>query len=240
MEGKKVAKAFNEAGITAFVLKYRLPSDRTMIDKTFGPLQDVQQAMYTIRKNAARWKIDTARIGVMGFSAGGHLAASLGTQFNNPKIENKEKINLRPDFMLLIYPVISFTDSIGHIGSRNNLLGQNASDSMIRRYSNELNVTKQTPPTFLTHSAEDSVVLVANSTRFFERLSANNVPAALHIYSRGVHGYLSDTPPFKEWFGQCLFWMKEMKLLHGERLLKNGERRAENEIRAEDGGRRAQ
>lgn len=213
MEGKKIARAFNELGVTAIVLKYRLPSDRTMVDKSIGPLQDAQQAIKTIRMRATDLGIDTNKIGIMGFSAGGHLAATAGTQFGRQLIQNKEGTNLRPNFMILIYPVISFTDSIGHIGSRTNLLGAQPSPALIAQYSNELQVTPSTPPTFLTHAAEDSVVAVANSMAFFNKLSQNKVPAALHVYAKGRHGYLDELPPFKEWFAQCGYWLREMRLI---------------------------
>ena len=206
-EGTEIAKAFNELGIAAFVLKYRLPSDRTMKDKSIGPLQDAQQAIKTVRQKAQEWNIDPGKIGIMGFSAGGHLAATVGTHFDDSVIENKEGISLRPDFMILIYPVISFTDSIGHPGSRKNLLGDAPSTEQIRYFSNELHVNKFTPPTFLTHAGDDTVVPLANSMLFYDALRKNGVPADLHIYSKGEHGYLQ-YPSFEEWFGRCANWIK--------------------------------
>lgn len=211
-EGSDVAKAFNELGITAFVLKYRLPSDKTMIDKSIGPLQDAQQAMKFVRQNSKIWKIDAARIGIMGFSAGGHLAATAGTHFANPVIENRGNINIRPDFMILINPVISFTNRIGHIGSRNNLLGEAPSDKNINFYSNELQTSASTPPAFLVHSGADEVVSVANSLEFYQVLKHKGVSAELHIYARGEHGFLT-APSFQEWFGRCMYWMKSLSLL---------------------------
>ncbi len=213
-EGGKVAKAFNELGVTAFVLKYRLPSDRTMIEKSIGPLQDAQQAILTVRSKAGDWHIDPKKIGIMGFSAGGHLAATAGIHFNDPVIENPMAINLRPDFMILIYPVISFTDSIGHRGSRNNLLGISPTTAQINFFSNEFHVNGSTPPTFLTHASDDIVVPVANSLTFYKALKNNNIPCELHIYATGGHGYLK-SPDFKEWFGRCMNWMKEMRLISG-------------------------
>jgi acetyl esterase/lipase len=123
-EGSDVAQAFNSWGITAFVLKYRLPDDSIMINKENGPLQDAQRALQLVRQNAKLWDIDPGKIGIMGFSAGGHLAATASTHFNKPVIDNPDNISLRPDFSLLIYPVISFTDSLTHMGSRNNLIGK--------------------------------------------------------------------------------------------------------------------
>ena len=206
-EGADVARAFNEQGVAAFVLKYRLPDDRSMNDKSIGPLQDAQQAFRVVRKNAGKWNIDVGKIGIMGFSAGGHLAATTGTHFDTAMIDNAEEINLRPDFMILVNPVISFTDKIGHIGSRNNLLGNNPTDAQILFFSNEMYVTPSTPPTFLVHAEPDIVVPVENSITFFDALRKNNVPVEIHLYAKGEHGFLTN-PPFYEWFGRCIYWMK--------------------------------
>lgn len=211
-EGTDVARAFNKLGVTAFVLKYRLPSGKTMKDRSIGPLQDAQRAIQLVRQKAAVWNIDPQKIGIMGFSAGGHLAATAGTHYRKALIENKKGVSLRPDFMLLINPVISFTDSIGHTGSRNNLLGNAPAKKQILSYSNELQVNKATPPAFLVHSSADSVVPVANSLSFYSALRHNGVAAGLHIYAKGEHGFLT-TPSFDEWFGRCVHWMREMGLL---------------------------
>lgn len=211
-EGYKVAEAFNKMGIAAFVLRYRLPDDKTNKNKTIAPLQDAQQAIKMVRDSAAVWNIDTTKIGIMGFSAGGHLASSAGTHYNNVLISNVTKTNLRPDFMILVYPVISFNDSLAHIGSRNNLLGKSAATDSIKFFSNELRVNKQTPPTFLVHAGDDKVVDVANSIKFYEALNRNNVPADLHIYTKGGHGFGS-TPTFDEWFARCVNWMKSSGLI---------------------------
>lgn len=211
-EGSDVARKFNELGVAAFVLKYRLPSDRTMIDKSIGPLQDAQRAIQLVRENAGQWQVDPHKVGIMGFSAGGHLASTAGTHYRNVHINNAKNVHLRPDFMLLIYPVISFTDSIGHRGSRNNLLGINPTPEKIMQFSNDLQVNKDTPPTFLTHAGDDSVVPVANSLAFYTALQQHGVPAGLFIYAKGEHGYLK-TPPFDEWFGRCVYWMTSMQLL---------------------------
>lgn len=207
-EGSDIARAFNRLGVAAFVLKYRLPSDHTMIDKTIGPLQDAQQAIKLVRESKADWGIDASKIGIMGFSAGGHLAASAGTWFDDPVIENGEGTSLRPDFMILIYPVISLTDSIGHLGSRGFLLGESPDKETIRQFSNEFRVNRETPPAFITHADDDTVVPVANSVVFYEALRKNGVSAGLHIYAKGEHGFLK-TPTFEEWFGRCTHWMRE-------------------------------
>ncbi len=206
-EGTDVARAFNKLGIAAFVVKYRLPDDRIMKDKSIGPLQDAQQAIRTVRENARKWNIDAGKIGIMGFSAGGHLAATASTHFNAALIDNPERINLRPDFMILVNPVISFTDQIGHTGSRNNLLGNNPADTQIRFFSNEMHVTPSTPATFLVHAEPDAVVPVENSIVFFDALRKNKVPVEMHLYAKGEHGFLTN-PPFDEWFGRCIYWMK--------------------------------
>ena len=206
-EGYDVASAFNRHGIAAFVLKYRLPSDETMKNKSIGPLQDAQQAIKVVRERSEEWNVDPHKIGIMGFSAGGHLASTAGTHFDDEMIKNKEKTSLRPDFMILVYPVISFYDSICHKGSRENLLGKIPEEKQIRFFSNELHVTPSTPPLFITQAEDDSVVPVANSLCFYESLKKNKVPVSLHIYSKGNHGYLKN-PPFEEWFGRCIYWMK--------------------------------
>lgn len=211
-EGSDAARAFNRLGVAAFVLKYRLPNDRTMIDKSAGPLQDVQQAVKMVREHAKNWGIDPEKVGVMGYSAGGHLASLAGTHFNYPRIDNQEKTSLRPDFMLLINPVISFTERIGHKGSRDNYLGALPSQDKINYFSSELQVNKDTPPAFLVHSDADQVVPVANSLDFYQALKLNGVPAGLHIYAKGEHGFLT-SPSFDEWFGRCVYWMSSMSFL---------------------------
>ncbi|MEO9003230.1 MAG: alpha/beta hydrolase [Ginsengibacter sp.] len=211
-EGQDIARELNKKGVAAFVLKYRLPDDRTMLDKSIGPIQDAQKAIQTVRQRAQEWHINPDKIGIMGFSAGGHLAATAGTHFNHAFIENKLNTSLRPDFMILIYPVISFTDSIGHIGSRTYLLGAHPSKDQIEFYSNELQVNNQTPPAFLVHAIDDIVVPSKNSLYFYEALRSNGVKGELHLYEKGEHGFLT-APPFDEWFGRVLYWLKENKLI---------------------------
>lgn len=207
-EGSDVAGIFNEWGIVAFVLKYRLPDDSVMVDKTIGPLQDAQRALQIVRKNATKWNIDPGKIGIMGFSAGGHLAATASTHFGNAVIDNPENISLRPDFSVLIYPVISFTDSLTHMGSRNNLIGRNPSPEMIVQYSNELKVTSQTPPAFLVHASDDKGVKAGNSVKYYEALLRNNVAAELHLYQKGGHGFgLNNKTTADQWMERLKNWL---------------------------------
>ncbi|MCF2520619.1 alpha/beta hydrolase [Dyadobacter sp. CY351] len=208
-EGSDVARAFNKLGIAAFVVKYRLPDPKIMKDQSIGPIQDAQQAIKIVREHAAEFGIGPNKIGIMGFSAGGHLASTAGTHFKTRYIDQAGKTSLRPDFMILINPVVSFNDSTGHMGSRENLLGKNARAKKIRLFSNELQVTKETPPAFLVHSGADVVVPVSNSIQFYKALNKNGIPAALHIYSKGEHGFLT-YPTFEEWFGRVAGWMETL------------------------------
>jgi acetyl esterase/lipase len=208
-EGRDVAKKFNEWGITAFVLKYRLPNDAIMVKKSIGPLQDAQRAIQLVKERAAEWNIDTSRIGIMGFSAGGHLASTAATHFNHVVIDNPRNFSVRPAFAILGYPVISFADSITHRGSRNNLIGSTASEEEVRLYSNELQVTPQTPPSFLIHAGDDNAVPVQNSLFFYNALAKNKVPAELHVYPKGGHGFgmINKTTP-DQWMDRLFNWMK--------------------------------
>jgi acetyl esterase/lipase len=209
LEGTVISEAFLRKGIAAFILKYRLPSDSIMTDKSIGPLQDAQQAIKTVRMRAAEWKINPAKIGIMGFSAGGSLASTAGTHFDKSYIPNDEKISLRPDFMILIYPVISMTDELTHMGSRNALLGKAPSKELIDLFSNEKHVNANTPPTWLTHTGDDNVVTVENSIRFYEELVKNKVPAEMHLYPKGNHGFVLFQPT-DEWMQPLFNWMKKL------------------------------
>jgi acetyl esterase/lipase len=213
-EGYDVAKEFAAVGITAFVLKYRLPDARLQLNPEIAPLQDTQRAMQIVRERAAEWKIDPAKVGIMGFSAGGHLASTAGTKFNIPVIENKNQINLRPDFMMLIYPVITSDTLIAHKGSFERLLGKNAGEGKRKEYSSEMQVTKQTPPTFLVHASDDDGVSSMNSIVFYNALLKNRVPAELHIYQKGGHGFgLKNSSTNDAWMDRLKNWMKANKWL---------------------------
>lgn len=212
-EGYNVAKRFTEIGVAAFVLKYRLPSDEIMVDKSFGPLMDAEQAMYLLRKNAAKWDIDVKKIGIMGFSAGGHLASTLTVHYDDVKIENKEKLSLRPDFSILIYPVVSFLES-PHTGSAKNLAGADATQAQKEYFSNERHVTPQTPPTFLVHANDDGGVPVQNSIIFNQALVKHKVKAEMHLYQGGGHGFgLNNKTTSDDWFERLANWMKSNKFL---------------------------
>jgi acetyl esterase/lipase len=212
-EGADVAKKFNEMGIAAFVLKYRIPNDQIMINKEIGPVQDAQRALQVVRENARKWGINKNKIGIMGFSAGGHLASTAGTHYQNTYIDNPKGTSLRPDFMILVYPVISFNDTIGHKGSYQNLLGKNATPEKIREYSNETQVTPQTPPTFLVHAKDDGVK-VENSLVFAEALKKNGVPVDMYLYESGGHGYgmYNKSSPVL-WMDLVQQWMRTMKFI---------------------------
>ena len=206
-EGVAIAKAFQDMGVSAFLLKYRLPSDSIMKDRSIGPLQDAQQAILMVREQAKKWNIDPARIGIIGFSAGGHLASTAGTHFEETLIDNPRKISLRPDFMMLIYPVITMT-KLGHGGSRMNLVGDDS--ALVKAYSNETRVTTNTPPTFLMHATDDQVVPVQNSLMFYDALIANKVTrSSLFVFQEGGHGFgLLNQKSSIKWFDLLKDWMK--------------------------------
>ncbi len=204
-EGVSNAKELARNGVAAFVLKYRLPDDSIMVDKKIGPLQDAQQAIKFVRENASKWGIDVNRVGIMGFSAGGHLASTVATHFEKSYIENGNNTNLRPDFQILVYPVISMQDGLTHRDSRTNLLGKDPSKDIIDEFSNELQVKSNTPPAYITHAADDKVVDVDNSIGYFEKLRHNNVAVEMHIYPKGGHGFVGRQ---KGWMDTVIRWMK--------------------------------
>jgi acetyl esterase/lipase len=209
-EGFAIAKWLNEHGIAGVVLKYRLPSDMIMQDKSVGPLQDAQEALRVIRRNASLWNIDPRKIGVIGFSAGGHLASTLSTHFAEKVYDVKDTTSARPDFSILVYPVITMDASFTHAGSRNNLLGDNPTSDAVKHFSNELQITEKTPPTFMVHSEDDKAVPVKNSLVYYEALVKNNIPSELHIFEKGGHGYgmAENMGTQSAWPDLCLRWMK--------------------------------
>jgi acetyl esterase/lipase len=208
-EGKKVAKWLNSLGITAIILKYRLPSDLTMRDKTIGPLQDAQEAVRMVRRNAKKWNIDPNKIGVIGFSAGGHLAATLSTNFSEITYESLDNTSPRPDFTILIYPVISMQKEIANKGSKEKLLGLNPSEELIKKFSCDLNVNSTTPNTFIAHATDDQSVPVENSINYYLALKNNKIQCELHLYEKGGHGFgLGVLDTSKNWTQDCENWLK--------------------------------
>lgn len=206
-EGSDVAKWLNSIGISAFVLKYRLG----MRYHQPNQLLDAARAMRLVRSRSAEWKIDPKRIGILGFSAGGHLASTLGTHFDSGKSDDPdtvERVGSRPDLLILLYPVITMGE-FTHQGSRTNLLGKDPDPKLVESYSNELRVTKETPPTFLVHTYTDTGVPVENSLLFASALRKNGVPFELHLYERGPHGFglAPNDPVLASWADRCADWL---------------------------------
>lgn len=217
-EGINAAKWFNSIGISAFVLKYRLPSDDIMTHKTIGPLQDAQEAIRTLRRNAVKWNLDSTKIGIMGFSAGGHLASTVSTHYLDKVYDSKDNVSARPDFSLLIYPVISMEDGITHNGSKENLLGKNVSADLISNYSNEKQVNENTPPAFLVHATDDQAVPVENSINYYLALKKNKVAAEMHLYQNGGHGFgLGTQGTNTDWPTACKSWLVANKIIDSQK-----------------------
>lgn len=212
-EGTDIAKYLNARGIAAFVLKYRLPGDASVNISDITPLQDAQRAMRLIRSNLKNYHLEEGKIGVMGFSAGGHLASTLGTKYSDKvytAVDNADTLSARPDFMGLIYPVISMKEGITHQGSKDQLLGKKPSEQLVTKYSGELQVTKETPVTFLLHANDDGAVPVANSLLFYEALRKNDVAVEMHIFPKGGHGFsmgLNDSS-LKLWLTLFEAWLQ--------------------------------
>ena len=210
-EGHGIAAWLNKHGITGVVLEYRLPAGRTYV-----PLLDAQRAIRTVRARAAEWGVDRARIGIMGFSAGGHLASTADTHFDEGDAKSTDpiaRVSCRPDFAILVYPVISMGDKT-HQGSKQNLLGANPSKELVELFSNEKQVTDKTPPTFLAHAKDDTVVVPENAQMFYDALQAHKVPSRylqLPSGGHGLNGYKG--PMWDAWQEQSLAWLGELKLL---------------------------
>ena len=205
-EGWPSAEWLTRAGITAAVLKYRLPNGHHEV-----PIEDAQQALRLMRSRAEEWGVAPNRIGVMGFSAGGHLASTVGTHyaedFSGGEGDNLAQRN-RPDFMILVYPVITLAEDYAHGGSRRGLLGEDPAPAEIARFSNHLRVTPDTPPTFLVHASDDEAVHPFNSIAFYQALKENSVPAELHVFDQGGHGFgLSDASPARGWYELAQAWL---------------------------------
>ena len=206
-EGVKVAQWLNSLGIAAIVLKSRLPEDQLFANSSHAPLEDVHKAISMVRVRSAEWKIDPDKVGIAGFSAGGHLAASASTQYSN----EQEK----PNFSILIYPVITMDASFTHMGSRQALIGSDPSSEMVRKFSNELQVNQSTPHAFLVHTTDDGAVPYANSVRYFEALTQAGIEGSeLHLFPHGGHGYnLADEEKgtVRSWPLLCEKWLRTSK-----------------------------
>jgi acetyl esterase/lipase len=227
-EGKQVAEWLNKHGVTAFVLKYRIVTKDRPGPLHPAPLEDAQRAIRLVRFKAKDYGIDPNRVGIMGFSAGGHLASTAATHFNVGGLKDGDEIDKtssRPDFAILAYPVISFEDAVTHKGSRNNLIGANADAKLIEHYSNEKQVTKETPPVFIFHTSADTAVLPENATRFYSACKKAGVPVELHIYEKGRHGVGLGTDPkwtggeksVAAWPDRLADWMKSRGLLEAKK-----------------------
>lgn len=210
-EGYQVAERLNTLGVTAFVLKYRMPLDQSMQDKSVGPLQDAQQALSIVRSNSLKWHLDPAKIGIMGFSAGGHLAASAAVHYTHPVNPALEGQNVRPDFQILIYPVISFNPDITHKGSRNNLIGPDLDPQHVRYFSSETQISNDTPAAFLVHAGDDTAVPVQNSLVYYDALHQHKVSSQMLILPSGGHGFGMRNQ--YDWFQDLTMWLNNMGLL---------------------------
>lgn len=213
ISGMQLAKWFNTIGVTAFVLNYRLPNSPDLIHREIGPLMDAQRALKYIRSNAAEWGIKPDKIGIMGSSSGGHLAASAAT-IADDVYETKDsidKVSYRPDFLILVSPVIDFSTKYAHAGSVKNLLGLSASDDLKKKYSIQLRVTPATPPSFIVNAGNDRVVNPLNSLLFYQALLENKVPVSFHVFPQGAHAIaLRNNPGSTElWTKLCEMWMIE-------------------------------
>jgi len=213
-EGYDMAKWLAERGVAGIVLKYRLPYGHDKI-----PSEDARRAMRIVRSNAEDWGINPGKIGIAGSSAGGHLASTVGTRFDTGLKDSKdplEWVSCRPDFMLLLYPVVTFRESFGHMGSRKNLIGEGNDWKMVEKYSNELHVTPETPPTFLVLADDDKTVPPRNSVEFYLALKKNNVPAEMHIFQQGGHGFgmTQKNLPVDQWPNLFYDWLKARKIIN--------------------------
>ena len=211
------AKFFQNKGINAFVVCHRLPTSRDLVTRQIAPLQDTQRAMRIIHSNAAKWGIDTKKIGVNGTSAGAHVASTLGTHPEDVSAigDELDKYGYAPAFMILISGVLSFDDDIAHKGSKSNLLGPDPSPALVKEYSNETRVTVNTPPAFMVHADNDNGVSPLNSIMFYQAMKKAGVSSSLHIFPYGAHGInVNNNPGSTEmWPAICIEWLKEMKFL---------------------------
>lgn len=213
-EGRQVASYLNSLGVAAFVLRYRLgPRYHHPIE-----LGDAQRALRLLRSHAAEWRLDPARIGIVGFSAGGHLAMTASTRFDTGTAraaDAVDRVSSRPDFAVLGYPVISMTEEWTHKGSRTNLLGENPDPELAKSLSGERAVTRDTPPTFLFQTSEDTVVPAENSVQYYLALRKAGIPAEMHVFEKGPHGVglANDDAALSEWSTLLANWLRGRKLI---------------------------
>ena len=213
-EGHQIAQWLNDNGIAGIIVTYRRgPGSQHPV-----PLTDAQHAIRSVRYHAQAWNIDPSKVGVLGFSAGGHLASTTGTHFDlgdSTATDSIEQQSCRPDFMVLLYPVISLNSEYTHEGSKRNLLGEDPDPELVESFSNDQAVTADTPPTFLVSTYEDKAVPCENSIMFFTGLRRAGVPGELHIFERGKHGLGlgKDDPAFSKWPGMCIEWLRTRKIL---------------------------
>lgn len=214
-EGTNIAKFLNKHGIAGIVVKYRLPSDKTQTKKHTVPLIDAQRAIRLVRSKAKKWNINENEIGIIGFSAGGHVASTLGTQYNKKvytPIDAIDALSARPDFMALIYPVITMGAKT-HTGSKKKLLGENPSEALVNAYSNHLHIDKETPVTFLVHAIDDKAVPRENSEFFHGLMSTQGEgKSTLHLYAKGGHGFslAKEEPNLNKWTQKLISWINEL------------------------------
>lgn len=212
-EGTDVALKLNAMGVHALVLHYRIPNAKAQVNKSIAPIQDAQQAIRLVRQNAQKWGIDSNKIGIMGFSAGGHLASTAATHFEYDYLNISDQISRRPDFQILIYPVITMKE-FGHQGSKNNLIGAKAKIDSVDLFSNELRVNSKTPKAFMVHASDDLAVPVKNSLVYAEALAYHGVSVALHVYPAGGHGFgMNNKTSTEYWMDRLYTWLKDNAIL---------------------------
>ena len=212
LEGTDIARYLNSIGVAAAVLKYRLPTSGNWSEPQRVALEDAQRALRLVRRNASRWNVDPGKIGVMGFSAGGHLASTLGTHFDygeKTSADSTDRLSCRPDFMVLIYPVISFVDSSAHRGSEEALLGKNAGKDLLVSFSSELQVRDDTPPAFIVQANDDGAVPADNSLLMVKALRKKGIPVEFHLVSEGGHGFglAVNNPHVGSWTENLRLWL---------------------------------
>ncbi len=212
LEGTEIARWWAERGVAGVVLKYRLPTSKAQIEPRLSPLMDAQRALRLVRHQAEDWRINPNRVGIMGFSAGGHLAATASVHYDNGNPDAADPIeqqSSRPDFSMLVYPVISFSGEFSHVGSRRALLGEIPDTELVHHYSAEKNITPDTPPAVLVHARDDAGVPIANSHAYAEALWATGVAAEIHAFDEGGHGFGAalDDPVLGSWLPRCAEWL---------------------------------